>query len=192
MFSRFMFTNDPQTLPFDNMTISNPMPQYYPATIAPSALTSSLMISAVLIRPMPPLLDPGTPCRTTSQTLTPRCTIHSSRLWPPPLARVARAQALLIWGLFQCLPLQFSMAMSLSHFITITRLPPSPRSTPRSEAARVHRGRLLPHHLVTLLVSVRTPQRLEPRRSAMVEASYTATAATRAPPARHVQLGVVL
>jgi hypothetical protein len=40
-FDGFMFTNDPQTLPFDNMTISNPMNQYYPATIAPSALTSS-------------------------------------------------------------------------------------------------------------------------------------------------------
>jgi hypothetical protein len=40
-FDGFMFTNEPHTLPFDNMTISNPMPQYYPATIAPSALTSS-------------------------------------------------------------------------------------------------------------------------------------------------------
>ncbi|CAG7848001.1 SubName: Full=Uncharacterized protein {ECO:0000313/EMBL:CCA69798.1} [Serendipita indica DSM 11827] len=37
-FDGFMFSNDPQNLPFDNLNISN---QYYPATIAPSALTSS-------------------------------------------------------------------------------------------------------------------------------------------------------
>jgi len=40
-FDGFMFSNDPQNLPFDTMSISNTMPQYYPATIAPSALTSS-------------------------------------------------------------------------------------------------------------------------------------------------------
>jgi hypothetical protein len=148
------------------------------------------MISAVLIRPMLPLLDPGTPCRITSQTLTPRCTIHSSRLWPPPLARAVRAQALLIWGLFQCRLRPSSMVMSLSHFTIITRPPRSLRSMPRLEVARVHRGHLLRRPLATLRVSVRAHQRLELRRSAMVEASSTATAATRAPQARHVQPGV--
>jgi hypothetical protein len=33
--------NDPQTIAFDNLNISGSMNQYYPATIAPSALTSS-------------------------------------------------------------------------------------------------------------------------------------------------------
>ena len=37
----FNNVNDPQTIPFDNLNISNPMNQFYPATIAPSALTSS-------------------------------------------------------------------------------------------------------------------------------------------------------
>ncbi|KAG8761530.1 hypothetical protein FRC14_002717 [Serendipita sp. 396] len=37
-----MFGNaDPQSIPFDNLNISNGMNQFYPATIAPSALTSS-------------------------------------------------------------------------------------------------------------------------------------------------------
>lgn len=38
----FNNVNDPQTIPFDNLNISNSgMNQFYPATIAPSALTSS-------------------------------------------------------------------------------------------------------------------------------------------------------
>ncbi|KAG8823268.1 hypothetical protein FRC19_004290 [Serendipita sp. 401] len=41
-FDGFMFGNaDPQSIPFDNLNISNGMNQFYPATIAPSALTSS-------------------------------------------------------------------------------------------------------------------------------------------------------
>lgn len=37
----FMFTNDPQNLPFDSLNLNPMSHQFYPATIAPSALTSS-------------------------------------------------------------------------------------------------------------------------------------------------------
>jgi hypothetical protein len=40
-FDGYMFNNDPQHIGFDNLNISSGMNQYYPATIAPSALTSS-------------------------------------------------------------------------------------------------------------------------------------------------------
>ncbi|KAG8833695.1 hypothetical protein FRC17_010227 [Serendipita sp. 399] len=41
-FEGFMFGNsDPQSIPFDGLNISSSMNQFYPATIAPSALTSS-------------------------------------------------------------------------------------------------------------------------------------------------------
>lgn len=151
------------------------------------------MTSVDLIRPMPPLLDPGTPCRTSRRLLEPmpRCTTHSSRLWPPPLARAVRALALQTWALSRCHRLLSSTAMSNSLFTIITLPRPSPLSTRILGAAHDHLGHLPRLLLATLLAFDLAPLRLEPRPSVMVADLSTAIAAMPALLAQPGQPGAI-
>lgn len=150
------------------------------------------MISVDLIRPMPPLLDPGMPCRARRQLLQPmpRCTTHSSRLWPPPLARVVRALALQTWAQSRCHRLP-SLVMSSFLFTITTRPLLSPLSTLILGAAHDHLGHLPRLLLATLLAFDLALLLLEHHPSAMVEALSTAIAAMPALPARPGRPGAI-